>query len=428
MSVIVKKGTVIKSNSNPETVGKVSTSSKKSNSKSSSYSGNVSNPNYNSDGTKKSSSSSSSSAGSYLNPAPNMSTEAGPVYAPAPQIGMQPNSPLKQDSPISGAGDSPIKKFINEQTGLGPLKDLISTDANGKQVIDFEGFVNLMNQGPTGNQMTDEGMIMASGISVPGMGSFTKNTIDDLVKVGSLDDFVDNNVLKYGQKAGKANVNTKTVKMVKKIFSSKFSQKALAWAGAWAGAVFLGKWGQAEAPEPLGITMNSMLIPNAQKTGDWSLVNEAQAARDEILDLNWWEKVALWSPISPAIGIPAKIKGAITAAKVQDKLIDDLKIQQETGESDDDKWARIREEQSSQDKEAINYYNQQRKLMVEWERDAEVNARNDDAAFWAEQRAKQAELEAADRKAIADFWTAYRKQAAKLAADNSPSKLNFGLI
>ena len=66
--------------------------------------------------------------------------------------------------------------------------------------------------------------------------------------------------------------------------------------------------------------------------------------------------------------------------------------------------------------------------MVRWEREATVAARNEDAAFWRREREKQRAAEAADRIAIAKFWQAYRKQAAKLAEDNRPSKLNFGII
>ena len=40
----------------------------------------------------------------------------------------------------------------------------------------------------------------------------------------------------------------------------------------------------------------------------------------------------------------------------------------------------------------------------------------------------QRQKEAEDRQAIADFWTAYRKQAQKQADDSRPSNLNFGLF
>ena len=59
---------------------------------------------------------------------------------------------------------------------------------------------------------------------------------------------------------------------------------------------------------------------------------------------------------------------------------------------------------------------------------AERKARNEDAKFWAEQAAKERELEAEDRKAIADFWIQYRITTQKIAENNRPSNLNFGLL
>jgi len=222
--------------------------------------------------------------------------------------------------------------------------------------------------------------------------------------------------------------NTKTLAQTNSILSKVFSTKALVLVGGWASAVFLGKWGQAESTEPLSIEINKYLIPYAMETGDWSAVEEAQAARDEILNLEWWEQVGLWSPISPFIGIPKKIKGAIAGATAHDRIISDLKQQQETGESNDDKWERIRTEQADQDQAAIDYYNIERMKMVNFEREAKAAQRNEDAAFWAKEREKQAEFEKKDREAIADFWFEYRKRIQEINDNSRPSNLNFGLL
>ena len=76
----------------------------------------------------------------------------------------------------------------------------------------------------------------------------------------------------------------------------------------------------------------------------------------------------------------------------------------------------------------VEHYNEQRKLQLQWEQEAKRDARNEDATFWARERAKQRKKEAEDRQAIADFWNAYRKASAKLAEDSRPSNLNFGLL
>ena len=135
--------------------------------------------------------------------------------------------------------------------------------------------------------------------------------------------------------------NTKTQKLATATLKKAgMGQKALLYAGAWASAIFLGMWGQAEAPEPLAIVIGSTLIPNAEHTGDWSVVREAEEARAELLDLNVWEKAALWSPVSPAIGITNKINGAISAAIVQSKVINDLEAQSIAGTTENDDYER----------------------------------------------------------------------------------------
>ncbi len=245
-------------------------------------------------------------------------------------------------------------------------------------------------------------------------------------------------------------INTKTVRTTGKILSKKFSDKAMAACGGWAGAVFLGKWGQAEAKEPLDITMGQYLIPNAIQTGDWSMVHEAKDARNELLDLSWWEKVALWSPISPAVGIPMKIKGAIKAAQFQDRLIEDLQYQQENGESTEDMYTRIRQEaaarKAAERLEDEAYYAH----IEELKKIAEDQKRADDEAYYAgvedKSRAKKLEQRAADEAywddilnnketnqrqkdtADDDYWTEYYKALAKYREDSTPSNLKFGLL
>jgi len=225
----------------------------------------------------------------------------------------------------------------------------------------------------------------------------------------------------------------------------------MAACGGWAGAVFLGKWGQAEAKEPLDITMGQYLIPNAIQTGDWSMVHEAKDARNELLDLSWWEKVALWSPISPAVGIPMKIKGAIKAAQFQDRLIEDFTIS-----------AREMENQPKICIQGLNRKQQPEKQQKDWKmkhimltfeelkKIAEDQKRADDEAYYAgvedKSRAKKLEQRAADEAywddilnnketnqrqkdtADDDYWTEYYKALAKYREDSTPSNLKFGLL
>ncbi|GAG03231.1 unnamed protein product [marine sediment metagenome] len=113
---------------------------------------------------------------------------------------------------------------------------------------------------------------------------------------------------------------------------------------------------------------------------------------------------------------------------IDKKMVDDLRIQLETGESEDDKWVRLKQEEADQYKANIDYYNSERKKMLLWEQEARSNQRDRDARFWRREAARQRELEAADREAIMLFWLEYRKLVAKMNEESRPSKLNFGIL
>jgi len=170
-------------------------------------------------------------------------------------------------------------------------------------------------------------------------------------------------------------------------------------------------------------------IRTATASGDIEGAEEAIALQKEILDPSMWDEIKNGIPYANVLNqLGDFYKSAETKLSIDEKMVSDMKTQIETGESDDDKWKRLRQEQADQEKANIDYYNQERKKMVEFEREAAKEARDADAKFWAKEREKQREKEEEDRKAIADFWQAYRKESAKIAEDNRPSKLNFGLI
>ncbi len=167
----------------------------------------------------------------------------------------------------------------------------------------------------------------------------------------------------------------------------------------------------------------------AVKSGNTEMVEGLNQLQDEILNPTGWNRVWANTPYINIIEANKNIvKAALASTKVYDKIIEDIQIQEETGETEDAKWERVRQEETDQEKEVIDYYNEQRKLMVRWENEAKAAEREDNAKFWAAERAKQRELEEADRQAVADFWMAYRKRAQELADNNRPSNLNFGLL
>ena len=224
----------------------------------------------------------------------------------------------------------------------------------------------------------------------------------------------------------KAIQGTSKTSLIKKIAITTMVSLTAAAATASIGGKVFGKFlGMEEASQATNIAARDALL-----RGDLEGYDLAAAARDELLaDPTFWEKVKEWIPFKNVLdGLEKYREAAVVAGAVYDRMREDAEIQQTTGESDDEKWSRIREEEAEADKAAVDYYNEQRKLQVQWEREAEKAGRNADAAFWRKEKEKQAKMEAEDRKAIADFWIAYRKEALKIANDNRPSNLNFGLL
>lgn len=163
--------------------------------------------------------------------------------------------------------------------------------------------------------------------------------------------------------------------------------------------------------------------------GDIASAEEAIRFQEEILNPTIWDNIKAGVPF---VNVLDKLDDFYEASRVKlavdKKIIDDMKISQETGESAEERYQRVNEEQINQYQANIDYYNQERKKLLEWEMNAKANAREEEAAFWAAERAKKRKEEEEDRKAIADFWEDYKKRSQQLADDQRPSNLKFGLL
>jgi len=95
----------------------------------------------------------------------------------------------------------------------------------------------------------------------------------------------------------------------------------------WASSVFLGRWGQAEAPEGVLIPLRD-LMETAKTAEDWEVVDQHLQVAEEIADTSIWEEIVLWSPFAALVGIFNKIRG----------MAEGVEIMKETGVA-------IREEQ-----------------------------------------------------------------------------------
>ncbi len=345
-----------------------------------------------------------------------------------------------RDEPTAPYGEQGIKQ-THAQIPLGATD--VRTDPDG--VISYRGTDNLVHIiDPTGNEYVeptgvtepivadDFMMLMPGGLLKKYVGGKALYTSAAIVEA---------NIGRITLKGGIPKVlqiNTKNIKLGKEYLKKFFGKKAMYVYGAWASAVFLGKWGQAESAEAIAIPMRDA-INQAKFTGDWSIVDYGLEAANEITDLNIWEKIGLWSPISPLIGIANKIKGVKAGVTILNKIADNEKVRQETGQTEAEYWEQRDKDQAAQDKASVDYYNEQRKLQVKWENEAYTASRKaqrtedrkfyeKQAKFWAEQRELEREREAEDRIAIAEFWIAYRKQMQRLYEDSRPSNLKFGLL
>jgi len=230
------------------------------------------------------------------------------------------------------------------------------------------------------------------------------------------------------------NVGGKTAVVASNAVTKTLLSKMLIGSGFTIGAVYLLKDGY-ESFTFGGFQINEAMDnikyarSEAREAGDQTLVDDLNNLQDDILNPVGWEKVMANLPWATAQRATKKnLDAAEAAAQVYKKLDEDRAEQIATGQTDEDYWKQRNLEQAEQEKANIDYYNQERKKMVAWETESNNADRNADAKYWANQASKQRKLEKADRKAIADFWNAYRKQAQEIADNSRPSNLNFGLI
>ena len=230
-----------------------------------------------------------------------------------------------------------------------------------------------------------------------------------------------------GNKVYKVGANVKELELVNTIFRHKLSIAALMAGGTWLGSVFMGLWGKGESAEPISMATYKYLIDYGKKTGDWSLYNEAINAAEELTDIPMWKKVLLASPLSAVEGSISKIKGAKKGVELMKKIGEDYKIQQQNKETDEEKWARIKQREMEQEKEMIDYYNEQRKLQLQWEEEAADRDMREDAAFWRKEQAKIEKLKTEQLKKQAEFWFEYRKRLMELEREQMKDQAEFWL-
>ncbi|RKX66040.1 MAG: hypothetical protein DRP42_03850 [Tenericutes bacterium] len=168
---------------------------------------------------------------------------------------------------------------------------------------------------------------------------------------------------------------------------------------------------------------------DAREEGRQDLVDDLNALEDDILNPIGWDKVMSELPwLTAQAGTADNLEAAKAASEVYKQIDEDRRIQIENGETETDKWIRIKQQEQDQYETNAANYDEKAKQLFLWKQEAANADMVEDAAFWAKEHAKQKKLEEEDRKAIADFWLAYRKKSLEISDNNRPSKLNFGLV
>ena len=332
--------------------------------------------------------------------------DTGQNYTPANQ-NFTPSAPEQQFSP-----SSPEQQFSPGGLGTGLYQQITKKNPVLPEQV---------GSAPTGLQLFT---IPASGAIKIVSDTSKLKSLETIGKIGKVDESLSaaTTAATFAtNSATKAKTASWLAKLAKSTTNPAFVVSTLMGAiGSYPFAGFI----KEEALQTLGFSVKSAL-----DNKDISGAEQAITLQKEILNPDIWSEIK--SKI-PFVNIVDQLDNFYESARlklaVDEKVVSDLKIQIETGETSDEKWTRINQEQADQEKQSIDYYNQERKKMFAWENEAKEQQRNEDARYWAQQREKQNKLEEEERKATADFWEQYKKRAQKLADDSRPSKLNFGLL
>ena len=224
------------------------------------------------------------------------------------------------------------------------------------------------------------------------------------------------------------------------------------------GEIFGEFTGMEETDQNLGFPM-----AKAYELGMMDLFDELVAARREVLtEKTFWEKLKAKFPfVGAGEGLDTYREEGNVAVDAWEKIGAEKRDRLENGTTVADQIRKGHEERMQGERDNIDYFNNERlrieEIIAENERlAAEEDAalreeeraarraedkaeaarrreeakkvRDENAAFWAAEREKTRVREAQVRKELAEFWRVYHEESRKLAAEEIPSQLNFGLI
>jgi len=240
-------------------------------------------------------------------------------------------------------------------------------------------------------------------------------------------------------------VNTKNIALTKSWLTRVFTERgrpklvAVAAAGMLGGAIGsypFTHWAKGEAWQNIARAREAALWD-----GDIEGAERALALELEIVNPNFISRVMEKLPYLNSIdALQDIIKAARLSAELGRRRIEDKKIELENPEMDEnDMWDLRHEQQAAEEdrQRALQIEHQQQILEMkaryeDEQRTAqteEVRARAElNAQYWAEQSALQAQRDADQLRAQKEYWEWFWREQAANRDENTPSKLNFGLL
>jgi len=169
-------------------------------------------------------------------------------------------------------------------------------------------------------------------------------------------------------------------------------------------------------------------VTTAMRANDWDLAQEAINLNSEILTKE--STIVPWANVQQNLG--SFFDAARLKNKIDQEVLNQMKTQEENGETEEEKWERIdreREERRAREKEEDErYYKNVEKERIK----AKEEERKDDEKYWAKIQAEREKKEEEKRKADEKYWAAVRIENNKIYQSsktyNIPSNLNFGLL
>jgi len=209
--------------------------------------------------------------------------------------------------------------------------------------------------------------------------------------------------------AGKTATNAKTAAATTSLLMKAGMALGVAtFAATLAGSYVFAPFQIVEGSDKIG-----MAIFMASKQGEWELVKELTEYQAQLTDPEVWEKVVYQMPIKNAadatvINLKAAKVGNDAFAYLAQKALE----QQETGDTDAQKWDKINKEIEEERKRIIKDDEERYSRYAKNAAEAKSAARKEEAAFWDKimrDRNKRIKQEREENEA---YWTAIRTKGA----------------